>query len=202
MENLKEQVELKQLDIQTITVKIFGVAPLIMHRWSEKAKKEMLDKHMGKAKNKKHEIKNPQEDYDAATYWIGDKKSDRFGFPAVAFKAAMVRAAKSIGLVMIDFQTAVFVRPNEGDLVEIFGHREMREDMVVLNKKSPDIRHRPQIVDWKAVLTIDFNSGVTSRDEVVQALMSAGFSVGVGEWRPGKSASGSYGTWRVDTEGI
>jgi len=36
-------------DIRTVTFRIEGTTPLISHKWSEKAKKAMLDKQMKKA---------------------------------------------------------------------------------------------------------------------------------------------------------
>ena len=56
-----ESIEIKPVEIIELDVQITGDSPLIMHRWSEKAKREILDKEMGKTK-KAREIwdgKNP-----------------------------------------------------------------------------------------------------------------------------------------------
>ena len=45
-----ETIEIRPVEIETVGVRIVGDTPLIMHRWSEKAKREILDKEMGKAK--------------------------------------------------------------------------------------------------------------------------------------------------------
>lgn len=42
--------DLPPLSIAKMEVLLVGDTPLIMHKWSEKAKKEMLDKQMKKAK--------------------------------------------------------------------------------------------------------------------------------------------------------
>jgi len=42
-------VTLPPLNIQTVSVTLIGDTPLIVHRWSEKAKKQMLDKQTKKA---------------------------------------------------------------------------------------------------------------------------------------------------------
>ena len=42
-------VVLPPLQIETVNVTLIGDTPLIVHRWSEKAKKQMLDKQMKKA---------------------------------------------------------------------------------------------------------------------------------------------------------
>jgi hypothetical protein len=41
--NTVEEVNIKPIEIKTVVLKIEGDSPLIMHAWSEKAKKMMLD---------------------------------------------------------------------------------------------------------------------------------------------------------------
>ena len=52
-------IELPPLNIQTIQLMLVGDSPLIVHAWSEKAKRQMLDKQMKKA-TKAKEAKDPQ----------------------------------------------------------------------------------------------------------------------------------------------
>ena len=74
--------------------KVKGLSPLISHKWSEKAKKEMLDKQMKKKLTAK-QAKNPQAEFESSLYLLSNGKHPKgpYGFPAVAFKAAAVRAA-------------------------------------------------------------------------------------------------------------
>lgn len=51
-------INLPALNIQRIEVTLIGDTALIMHKWSEKAKKEMLDKQMKKA-TQAREAKDP-----------------------------------------------------------------------------------------------------------------------------------------------
>jgi len=60
-------VVLIQLDLVTIELHLEGTSPLITHAWSEKAKKMMLDKQMGKA-SKGKEKKDPIADYESSFY--------------------------------------------------------------------------------------------------------------------------------------
>ena len=59
----EQVITIPALDIRTATIKIVGDSPLIVHKWSEKAKKEILDKQMKKAKNKGHDAKDPFADF-------------------------------------------------------------------------------------------------------------------------------------------
>jgi hypothetical protein len=59
---------IRRLDaIETVHFKLVGDSPLIVHAWSEKAKRQMLDKQMKKA-TKAKEAKDPQADYEACFY--------------------------------------------------------------------------------------------------------------------------------------
>ena len=187
--------ELQAIKVEQTTISIKGLSPLIMHRWSEKARKEMLDKQMKKTVKK--EAKSPEEQYEASVYRMDD---GRLGFPADAFKKAMIRGAKQIGLVMTDARTSFFVHGeyctrDDRELVPIMGEIQPREDMVRLNGSTADIRFRGQVVTWSADLNISYNSSITSFDQIVNMLHAAGYGVGVGEWRPEKD--GTFGRFEV-----
>lgn len=63
--------ELPKINIKTLSVEIIGDSPLIVHKWNEKAKKEMLDKQMKKASAGK-QAKDPWMDYCESMYWLDD----------------------------------------------------------------------------------------------------------------------------------
>jgi hypothetical protein len=200
MSKSKGPIEIKKPDLRIIQIDVFGNSPLICHRWSEKAKKEMLDKHMGKPTVKT--FKNPQKDFEDSLYVLpagaAFEDATGFGFPAVAFKAAAVRAGKMAGLVMTDLRQMFFVLADEDDCVRIEGEPTMREDMVRLNKNMPDIRYRGEFREWSCKLNIQYNAGVISDEQLVNLFQMAGFSVGVGEWRPEKS--GNFGCFSLIKE--
>lgn len=187
--------ELQPIKVETAAIKIKGQSPLIMHRWSEKAKQEMLDKQMKKTVKK--EPKSPEEQYESSVYRFEDGS---IGFPADAFKQCMVRGAKHIGLVMTDARTSFFVHGDycerdDRELVRIEGAVQPREDMVRLNGQVADIRYRGQVVEWSATLRISYNANMTSLDHLVNMLQAGGYGVGVGEWRPEKK--GSFGRFEI-----
>ncbi|MBQ2526821.1 MAG: hypothetical protein II542_08245, partial [Bacteroidales bacterium] len=85
------------------------------------------------------------------------------------------------------------------NLVRIYGEHRMRNDMVrvgTINKiASP--RYRAEFPVWSANITIEFLEDVIKEEEIVGILNAAGFCCGIGEWRPEKAASGSFGTFTV-----
>lgn len=186
-------VELKPINIKHIMIEIVGDSPLIVHAWSAKAKKEMLDKQMKKAKTAK-EAKDPERDYEEAFYRLPNGNP---GFPTIAFKSAAVSAGGrfSDGLKMTELRGSFFI---EGELAEIYGEPVMREDMVHVGMGTADIRYRPEFKQWRVKLPIKYNADAISIDQMVNLFNLAGFGVGVGEWRPEKD--GQYGMFHVATE--
>lgn len=189
----EEVIELKQINIKVITIKVVGDTPLIMHAWSEKAKREMFEKHMKKAKTAKP-AKDPQADYEDAFY---RNEKGKPAFPAAAFKQSAVNAGGrfSEGLKMTELRGAFFIM---GDMVDIIGEPRMREDMVRVMNGQPDIRYRPEFPKWEAKLTIKYNADKISSEQIVNIFNLAGFGVGIGEWRPERD--GQYGMFHVESD--
>jgi hypothetical protein len=183
------RIEVPAPQIEEVTFRITGISPLICHRWSEKAKKEMLNKQMKKAAPAKA-AKDPTADYLESLYPL--EHGDGYGFPAIGFKAAMVRAGTYLDLKMTFLRGAFHV---PGELVKIEGEPKMREDMVRLQGSTADIRYRGEFFPWAAELPIIFNARVISAEQLANLVLTAGFSVGVGEWRPERD--GSYGMWEM-----
>lgn len=198
MASKQVSVEVVEFSIRQVTIPIVGISPLIVHAWSEKSKKMIADKQAGKAKNKKHEIRNPEEEYEAAKHV---SISGWEGFPAAGFKAAMIRGAKMIGMVMKDTQTAFFINADceETQLIQIHGQSRMRTDMVRVGMGASDIRYRPEYPEWYAELNIEFNEGIISIDQIHQLVKAAGYGCGVGEMRPEKGKF-NYGRFKLANE--
>lgn len=198
MNKQKQVVEVVDFAIKEVVIPVVGISPLIVHAWSEKSKRMISDKQAGKAKNKKHEIRDPDDDYEQAKH-ISPLGWD--GFPAAGFKAAMIRGAKMIGMVMKDTQTAFFIRADceETQLVRIHGESRMRTDMVRVGMGSSDIRYRPEYPTWYAELTIEFNEGILSLDQIHQLVKAAGYGCGIGEMRPEKGKF-NYGRFKLANE--
>lgn len=194
----KNAVEVLDFQIRQVTIPIIGISPLICHKFSEKAQRMIQEKQAGKAKNKKHDIRVPEDDFNGARH-ISPKGWD--GFPAAGFKAAMIRGAKMIGMVMKDTQTSFFINADceETQLVRIHAEPRLRTDMVRIGMGSADVRYRPEYVDWYAELNIEFNQGVLSLDQIYQLVKAAGYGCGIGEMRPEKTKYG-YGRFKLANE--
>lgn len=182
-------INLPKLNLQTMVITVVGDSSLISHAWAEKAKRMMLEKQMKKAKSAK-EAKNPQEDFESSLY--RDEDGD-FAMPAVAFKSAAVDACSHVdGVTKVEARGAFHV---VGEFIKIDGEPTIREDMVRIGMGTADIRYRGEYKKWSAKLTVRFNANVLSAEQIVNLFNTAGFAIGVGEWRPQKD--GSHGMFHV-----
>ena len=208
-----EIIEIKPIQIQKATIHLSGDTPLIMHAWSEKAKREMLDKQMKVTKTKGREAKNPVEDFIRSMYWLTPMPKEmtmdayydainlgaRFGFPITAFKQAAISAAYRMGWTKdkMSMRGAFFIDGDENQMVEIKSDVPvMREDMVKVGMGTADIRYRGEFRNWSADLTISFNeNGQYSLEQIINIINAGGYVCGVGEWRPERD--GQYGMFHV-----
>lgn len=197
-----EVIEIRPIEIKKVTVRVVGDTPLIMHAWSEKAKRMMLEAQMGIAKGKKKEVKNPADDFIRSMYWLTPMPEDgtmesfeeavangaRFGFPVTAFKQAAISAAYRMGWAKdkMSMRGAFFIDSDENGMIEIHSDTpEMREDMVKVGMGTADIRYRGEFKNWYADLTISYNAnGQYSLENIVNIINAGGYVCGVGEWRP------------------
>ena len=188
-------IQIPALNIRHAELPIVGISPLIVHRWSEKAREQMLGKQMRKATPAKA-AKDPQNDYEESLYHL---PGGGYGFPAIGFKAAAITAVTQIsGLTKVLARGAFHIRgipTTEGEMVRIEGEPRMREDMVRIAMGTADIRYRAEFPQWSCKLDIQYNASVIAPEQVANLLHAAGFAVGVGEWRPEKD--GQYGMFEV-----
>ena len=204
----ESKIEIPAMDFRMATLHVVGDSPLIVHAWSEKAKRMMLEKQMKKA-TKGKEVRDPFKEFLDSLYWLSERPDDitpenfnevakaaRFGFPALAFKAAAIDAAYQQGLIekKTTLRGAILVI---GEMAEIRGDVPvMREDMVRIGQGTADLRYRGEFREWSTDLTIRYNASAVSLEQVVNAFTAGGFACGVGEWRPAKD--GNFGMFHIE----
>ena len=207
-------IEIKPINIVTTTVRIASDTPLIMHRWSEKAKRMILEKQMKKTKSSAKEAKNPVEDFIESIYWMEGKPTEyteeafeeacrngaRFRFPVTAIKQATISSAYRNGITkdMASLRGAFFIAGEGSELLaEVKGCTPtMREDMVRVGMGVADIRFRGEFDNWYMDLQVSYNAnGAYTLDQIINLINVGGFSCGIGEWRPEKD--GNYGMYHV-----
>lgn len=192
-----QQIQIDTIGREEIHVPIVGTAPLIVHRFSEKAKQKMLDGMQGRKSVK--EVKDPTAEYEAAFYRL---KSGGYGFPADGFKCATVSACRFYGksITMTALKQYIFFRGEPGKdgrpMVPIVGEPHMREDVVTVGRGSSDLRYRPEFTEWSTTLVVLYVKSAITRSSVLSLIDAGGMGVGVGEWRPERD--GGFGTYMID----
>lgn len=189
-------IVLPKINIERMKLTLVGDSPLIVHKFSEKAKRQIKDKQAKKA-HKAREARDPEADYNGARYLTKDGKD---AFPAIGLKQACINAARYVdGVTLVFLRGAIHVMGDDdsGDLVRIRGCKpELREDMVRIDKGgTSDIRYRPEYRGWSMEFTIRYNAAAMTPEQIVSLFQLAGFHVGLGEWRPEKG--GQFGMFHV-----
>jgi hypothetical protein len=195
---MSAEIQLEKIDAETIRVPLIGTSPLIVHKFSEKAKRQMLDNMQGRKTPK--EAKNPEAEYEAAFYRL---KDGGYGFPVIAFKAATIGGARFYqGVTMTALRQFMFFRGEIGDdgrgMTRIVGTPHMREDTVTVGRGGHDLRYRPEFPEWTASIDVTYVTSMLTRSSVLSLIDAGGMGVGVGEWRPEKG--GDFGTYRIDDQ--
>lgn len=219
---------IRPLNIQTATLRIVGDTPLIVHAWSEKAKREMLEAQQGKKTAKKKPSKMPFDDFARALYWItdmpevaatdpgtGDKRmivtedafeqaladGAKFGFPVASLKMAANAAAYRLGWVknQMELRGAYFLRSEFGEMAEIKGDAPMlREDMVRVGMGTADIRYRPIFNNWYMDIQLEYNASGNISLENIINALNAGGYV-CGIGEWRPEKDGTFGRFHIET---
>ena len=186
---MEKSIALYELQLETLSVTEKGTAPLICHRFSERAQEQIEGKQQGAAKRGKAP-RDPDAEMSDSCYRLPD---GQFGFPGIAFKQAIVRAAKAAGIAMTDARGAFQI---SGDLLPLrAGDPQLRADRVVIGKQTTTIAYRPQFWPWEIDLEILYNVRSITAEQLINLLELAGFGVGVGDWRP--ECNGQFGRFQV-----
>lgn len=187
-------VQLKPINAKMMKLTIEGTSPLIQHKWSEKALRQMREKGLGK-KTKTREPRDAEKEAKDAAYLTADGKP---GLPLLAVKSAIIAAAhKDIGIEKTLVRKGLFIRGNDETMIIPMkcDKPKIREDCVTVGMGSADLRYRPQFDKWSAELNIEYDADLLQPQDIVNLVDRAGFGVGIGEWRPEKG--GEMGRFRV-----
>lgn len=188
-------ITLQPIAPRKISFWIKGTSPMIQHAWSDKGMK-MLRMTAAERKKQPKVARNPEQEITDACYRTDDGEH---GLPLLAFKASLIGAAhKDFGLEKTLLRKAFFVPSNDSGRVVPMEFDEMtgREDIVRIGANQTDIRYRPEFRGWRCQITAEIDPELLKFKDIVNLINRAGFSVGIGEWRPEKG--GEYGRFELD----
>ena len=187
-------------DIRIIELQIQGTAPLVINKFSAKAKEIMMATQMAgsTAKSRKNrEAKDFEELYNGARH-ISSEGWD--GIHAASFRNAAISACRAAGFVMTKAKLAIFVEPDgfdADDMTPLVRITQGEPQMVISPCRNAtgviDLRPRPTYFPWAATLKIKYDSGILTQSDVVNLIARVGMQVGIGEGRPDSKQSAGIG---------
>lgn len=185
-------------NMETAQFDIYGIGPYVQNKFSEKAKKQMLDAQTSSAA-KSRRNKEPRDldaDYEGA---IHQNEMGIAGIPAPAFRSALISACRVAGFQMTKAKLSVFVDADFYDeddgtpLVLIEGQHERHLGHVRLESGVASIAVRPMWKHWAASPIITWDADQFSKQDMANLLERAGRQVGIGEGRPDSRKSHGMG---------
>ncbi len=186
-----KQVSIPSLNLVHLKLKIVGDSDLIVHQFSVDVVHGIENKQQGKA-TAGREKRDPAAEIERSFY----KEGDKYVYKAQAFKLAATECCTSLGKTI----PKTLVRQSHhviGAMIELHGDWYPRTDMT---RPQPGVctpAYRPAFkAGWWVVLPIVLNQNALSVEQLVTLYNHAGFSVGVGSWRPTKN--GSFGMFHVE----
>lgn len=178
-------------------------SPLVVHAFAEKAKQEIRDKQQKKAKAARAE-RVPLDESNASKY------VDALGrecAPVTAIKKSLITAATSMkDLTKVALRQALFVSPTVDAAsmlvpIELLDGSpaigKMREDAVTIGINTRGLTYRPEYPEWRLRVTIEYNTRLVSKDQLLALAEQAGWGVGICEGRPERTSALGWGRFTV-----
>lgn len=218
-------ITIKPIKLQKARITLVGDTPLIIHSWSEKAKKEMLAAQQKTKKDKKAmDIRDPFAEFMDACYWITPEPEEKtpeafekavaegakFGFKTIAIKLAALSACYRAGIIpnQMGMKSCFYINAVDGVYHETGEELAVirsddppifREDMVRIGgqNKTADLRYRPAFKNWKIDLMVTLiDVGTFTMESIINAINLGGYMNGIGEWR--MERDGDFGRFHVE----
>lgn len=205
----ERQVIIAPPRFEMAAVKLIGTAPYVQHKFSAKAKAQIIATQEAGSqarKGKQREAKDFSEVYKNAMYVTSD---GWHGIPASAFRNAMISACRTVGFRMTLAKLSLFTEADGFDvedgtpLVRITKGEPQPHTAPARNANgSVDIRVRPMWREgWEATLRVRWDAAQFSASDVVNLLARCGQQIGVGEGRPDSRMSAGLGWGLFNVEG-
>jgi len=183
----------------SITFCVLGTTPLILHRMSQKAARDLIypsgrKTAADRAANLKHD---PRREYRESAYLSPDDSGPtRLQHLSTAFKKALASSALDMpGAAKSQIGRLTYV---EAERVNIYGIPKLFMAITRSSdiNRTPDVRTRAIVHRWATYVTITYVKPIIREQVVANLFAAAGIMRGVGDWRPEKG-SGSFGQFEL-----
>lgn len=196
-------------NISHIAIRIIGMAPLMVCRFSQKAMELMMAKHKAGSTGKTKTAKVARDfdaDFEGARH-LSPEGWD--GVHAAAIRNGMISACRLVGFKMTIAKMSLFVEPDGFDIVDgvplVRIHSPSPPAKCTMHTRNAtgviDLRIRPRWDQWHCDLRLSYDADQFTATDVVNLLSRVGLQVGIGEGRPDSrsSAGMGFGMFRLET---
>lgn len=194
----EQVVEINEISMKDVHFNILGTTPMIMHRFAQKAWRELLlpslkENRASLEQKLKHE---PYEEFRGGTYRNRNPRSPTlFHLPNGSFHNSLAAAALDMpGAKRTQIERLTKVVDVNIDLYgvpQIFCSMVRNSDQ----NRTPDVRTRPIFPEWACSITVQFLANSLTERGVTHLLAAAGALIGIGDWRSQKG--GPYGAFKL-----
>jgi len=182
-------------------ITIVGLSPLLVNNFDVKTRQELDDTYQEglnakerklKREDKTRERKTPHQEFLSSLYTMAGKPG-KYGIPAAGIKKCGVTAASLSNIPMTLATRAFHVVGDTAGLIEIKGSKPVMDERIVrvgpFGNKKPATRRRGRFDKWEITFTVRYRADLITTEQLVNLYESAGFSVGICEYRPEKSGN-------------
>jgi len=193
------EIHIVKINEGKIRFYVVGTSPVILNRMSQKAMRELAaPKGRKTAAEKASGAKHlPLEEYQASPYTNQNPEGKTFlQLLASMFKKSMMTAALDLpGTKKAQIGRLLYVM---GDRVDLYGVPKLMMSVTrsADMNKTPDIRTRAILPKWASIVDVSFIRPILNEQSVVNLMVAAGITSGMGDWRPEKGA-GNYGQFKI-----
>jgi hypothetical protein len=187
-----------EIHTRQVTFNIVGISPMIMHRFDQKAWRELLlpapqKNRAEKAMTLKHD---PVAEFRGALYLSRNPDGPTaIHVPSGSFHNALGQAAIDIpGAAKSEIKRLTTVVDETVHLygIPLLGCHMVRNSGI---NGAPDVRTRPIFREWACSITFRFIADLVKEKQLASLMGAAGHIVGIGDWRGQKG--GPFGRFRL-----
>lgn len=191
-------VEIMEIHTRQVTFNIVGISPMIMHRFDQKAWRELLlpsqsKNRAEKAMTLKHD---PVAEFRGAIYMSRNPKGPTaVHVPSGSFHNALGQAAIDIpGAAKSEIKRLTTIVDETVHLygLPLLGCHMVRNSGI---NGAPDVRTRPIFRDWACQITFRFIADLVKESQLAALMGAAGHIIGIGDWRGQKG--GPWGRFKI-----
>jgi len=194
-----ERIEIPAPKFRICELKLVGSAPFVMHKFSQKARNQIIATQKAGSQAKGKKVREPKDFDEVYAGAMHVTPAGWPGIPAGAFRNAMISACRTVGYKMTHAKLAAFVladgydKDDETPLIRIHGEPQRHTTYARNDNGSVDIRVRPMWKRWHATVRIRYDADMFSQRDIVNLMMRVGQQVGIGEGRPDSKNSAGMG---------